>query len=608
MCTLLAVDYKPLRTYGFIGNLGSCALVNLDGSVDWCCLPWTDSPSVFAALLDPVKGGRFSLAPAGGAAETTQEYLPDTNVLCTRFRTETGVLEVLDWMHMGGLESAEQDSHRLPALYRLARCAEGVVDLVATFDPRLDYGRATTELAVEDGCVTARGGEDMLRLYARCPFRPGPDGYTGTVRLRTQEQCTFLCAYGDMPLTDLPPPLRSLERTSAHWRRWLAEGEEDARRLRQRWREQVRRSSLVLRILAGGRGIAAAATTSLPEVLGGGDNWDYRFSWIRDTAFTVRALSALGHQDDAREFFEWLRDLLHTEGRRPADLRVLYPLRSASIPPEEELSHLRGYADSRPVRIGNAAAGQLQLDLFGEILNTLYMARRVPDGIDHILRDALRDIVNHVCDVWREPDCGIWELRDGLRHYTHSKAMCWLAIDRGLRLARLHGWEADLARWERERDAIAALVQEKGWDERRGAFMQSFGSDVLDASAVLFPLIGFLPADHPRMLSTLDAVERDLSDGALVYRSDRHRGVEGAFGFCSFWFVEALVLAGRIDDARERFDELLRLGNHVGLYAEEIDPASGAFLGNLPQAFTHVGLINAAVSLSRALTEREHRQ
>ncbi|MDD5739683.1 MAG: glycoside hydrolase family 15 protein [Candidatus Peribacteraceae bacterium] len=596
------MEFQPIRNYGLIGNLGSCALVSKEASIDWCCLPRLDSPSIFAALLDPEKGGHFSIRPALEIQETKQEYLPQTNILRTTFETKTGTLAVQDWMHMGGFKFEEEEHHRLPALYRLVQCTQGTVNIVVIYRPRLDYARAQTVLTAErNGGVIAESKDDVVRLHTTCPFIVGTEGAEARVTLREGERLSFLCSYGRAERADLPPALRSLERTTIYWRRWLTECEGGECRVPERWREHVDRSALVLRVLAGGRGIAAAATTSLPEILGDSHNWDYRFSWVRDTALTVRALASLRHMSDAREFVEWISELITTGGRRPSDIHVLYPLHAEYVPPEEELTHLAGYRNSKPVRIGNAAVHQRQLDIYGEILNTVFLAELLHTGAGDVLSGVLRDIVEYVCDIWKEPDHGIWELRVDPKQYTYSKVMCWVAIDRGIRLAQNHAWGIDTLRWERERDTIRSTVLEQAWSEKRQAFTQTFGSDVLDATALLFPLLGFLPADHPRALATLGTVMRDLADGALVYRSDHHHRKEGAFAFCSFWLVDALATAGRVEEARERFEELLKLGNHLGLYAEEIDPATGAFLGNFPQAFTHVGLINSAVKLNSML-------
>ncbi|MFH1444738.1 MAG: glycoside hydrolase family 15 protein [Candidatus Peregrinibacteria bacterium] len=598
------MDFLPIEQHGFIGNLGSCALVRTDGTIDWCCLPRLDSPSVFASLLDPERGGFFSIHPTSSSTTARQEYIENTAILLTTFSTDQGVIEITDWMHMGGFSSEEEEHHRLPALYRLVRCTEGAVEISVSFNPRLNYARDATALeAASDGSIIASSPSDILRLHTSLAFSPADgNGMTAQHTLRSGQSLTFICTYGSVERTDVPPALRSLERTKDYWSQWIDAGHGHGCHILPEWQSHVDRSCITLKILAGGKGIAAAATTSLPEVIGGSDNWDYRFNWIRDTSFTVQALCSIGHFYDAREFLGWLTDLLLAGGRRPADLQVLYPLHAATLTPEQELSHLRGYADSRPVRIGNAASTQRQSDVYGEILRTVFLAEELHPKIDQGLSGVLRDIVDYVCEIWEEPDNGIWELRQPPKHYTYSKVMCWVAIDHGLRLAKTHGWQVDTERWQKECDAIQALVLEQSWNPRLDAFTQSFGSDVLDATALLFPLLGFLPPDDPKALSTLDVIVRELTDGPFVYRSSNHHKhkKEGAFGLCSFWLVEALLAAGRSEQAREYFEELMRCSNHVGLYAEEIDPKTKSFLGNFPQAFTHVGLINCAVAVSRA--------
>ncbi|MDD5103094.1 MAG: glycoside hydrolase family 15 protein [Candidatus Peribacteraceae bacterium] len=594
------MDFVSIEQHGFIGNLGSCALVRTDGTIDWCCLPRLDSPSVFASMLDAERGGFFSIHPAG-ATTTRQEYVDLTAILRTTFTTETGVVELTDWMHMGGFSSEEEEHHTFPALYRFVRCTKGTVEMTVCFNPRLNYGRDATALeAAPDGSIVVAGASDQLRLHTSLPLAPSPQGMTGHARLRSGQSLTFICTYGSVERSDVPPAMRSYERTCEYWQRWIATGRDRCCHLLPAWQQIVDRSCVTLKILAGGKGIAAAATTSLPEIIGGSHNWDYRFNWIRDTSFTVQALCSIGHFFDAREFLDWLTELLLTGGRRPADLQVLYPLHAASLMPEQELSHLRGCADSRPVRIGNAASTQRQADIYGEVLRTVFLAEELQPKVDQSLSGVLRDIVEYVCEIWKEPDHGIWEMRTPPRQYTYSKVMCWVAIDHGIRLAETHGWQVDLDHWRQERDAVRTTVLEQGWNPRLDAFTQSFGSDELDATALLFPLLGFLPPDDPKALSTLDVLLRELSDGPFVYRSSAHRREEGAFGLCSFWMVEALLAAGRSDQAREHFEELIRSANHLGLFAEEIDPKSKSFLGNFPQAFTHVGLINSAVALSRA--------
>lgn len=594
-------DFLPIGSYGFIGNLSSCALVSRTGSIDWCCLPKTDSPSIFGAILDPEKAGSFLVEPADEYERSFQSYEPNTNVLKTTFVCKGGTLEVLDWMHMGGFTFEEQNQHRLSAIYRLVRCTEGGVKVRMFFDPQFDYARDTTTIYRARSGIVAEGTHDTIRLFADCTFSILERGAEAKLSLRANEEVPLICSYGNTQRSELPPVHRSLERTIRYWERWSQECETQLQFPSPSWSEAVMRSALVLKILAGGNGIAAAATTSLPEVLGGPDNWDYRFNWIRDSSFTVQALTALGHFADANKFLSWLSEVIVANGKRPADLRVLYPLHRSSLIEEEELLHLRGYRDSKPVRIGNLASEQTQLDIYGEILETVFRSRDLHPDVDHELATVLKEIVEYVCHAWRNPDHSIWELRTDPKQYVYSKVMCWVAIDRGIRLANEYGWIADLERWSKERDVLREEILTRGYSEKHGSFMQSYESDVFDATSFLFPLLEFLPGDDPRVLSTLEKTKAALSDGALVYRTSEHRGKEGAFGLCSFWLVDALAFSGKLHDARDHFEILLSYANEIGLFSEEIDPLTKEFLGNFPQAFTHIGLINSALYLSKAL-------
>ncbi|OGJ57600.1 hypothetical protein A2635_01885 [Candidatus Peribacteria bacterium RIFCSPHIGHO2_01_FULL_51_9] len=603
------MEFAPIASYGFIGNLLSCALVRRDGAIDWCCLPAIDSPSVFAAILDPEKGGAFRVTVHGSEGEPEQAYLGETNILRTVFRTsDGGIVELLDWMHMGVFSYVEGEESRLPALFRLVRCLEGKALVTLHFNPRLDYGRTQTVLSVTERGICARSEGDTLCLHARGVWNVGTDGAQATVSLTEGREWSCICHYGSDDGVSLPDIHKSLQQTERYWKRWIAECEGDECPYLGRWQKEAIRSLLALKILAGGRRIAAAATTSLPERIGNGENWDYRFSWVRDTAFTVQAFTMMGHFDDAREFVDWLCELLCEGGMRPADLQVLYPLYATGTPDEAELTHLRGYRDSRPVRIGNAAMHQKQWDIYGEILETIYRSAQLYPGPDSTLRRILIDIVNYVCEIWREPDHGIWELRQGSQHYVYSKVMCWVALDRGIKLASAHQWQADVVRWEEEREALRSTILTEGYNAERQCFRQAFGSSYIDATALLFPLLEFIPADHPFAVNTLETIRKELEEDALVYRSDYHREREGTFIFCSFWLVDALALAGRVTDAVRNFKKLLAHANHLGLYAEEIDPKTGEFLGNFPQAFTHVGLINSAVYLGRSQTEESSEQ
>lgn len=502
------------------------------------------------------------------------------------------------WLKDG--EAAEHMSSILGLFYRLVRCLQGQVTIEAFFDPQLNYARSPTTIKTRLYGLIAFGNKDIVCLRTTCPFRETERGARSVCSLSAGEDHTFICTYGSMEHKPLPAALESLAQTKNYWETWVHDCQKGACPFMGTWNNEAVRSSLVLKILAGGHGIAAAATTSLPEVLGGQDNWDYRFSWIRDTSFTIQALTSMGHMEDAREFLDWLCITLCSGDVKPADLKMLYPLHGETLPPEEELTHFTGYEHSRPVRIGNAAAGQHQIDIYGEILETIFRSEHLHPGAEHVINTMLQKIVDHVCDIWQEPDDGIWELRTGPQHYVYSKVMCWVALDRGIRLAEEHKWHADITRWKKERDNIHSAILERGYSEKRKCFVQAFDSERIDATALLFPLLEFLSPNHPYAQNTLETIQRELANGALVYRSDEHHGKEGAFGLCSFWLVDALAIAGHLEKAIENFLELLQCANHVGLYAEEIDPKTNAFLGNFPQAFTHVGLINSAAYLGRS--------
>jgi GH15 family glucan-1,4-alpha-glucosidase len=596
------VDWKPISSYGFIGNLRSCALVNLDGAIDWCCLPNLDSPSIFAAILDPKMGGTFRIAPVDDPWTSQQEYLKDTNILKTVFKTPSGTLELTDWMHMGAFSHEETEEHLLPIIIRHVRCTEGSVAVKVLFQPRLDYARGRTELTNTSKGVVGTLSSENICLHAQAEWKLAQQTATTSMSLSKGDEWSCHCHYGECGKIQLPPVRQSLESTQQYWQRWVQECEHGECPYIGQWHETTIRSLLVLKILAGGDGIAAAATTSLPEIIGGSDNWDYRFNWIRDTSFTIQSFTQMGHLHDAGEFLDSISSLLCDKGCRPADIRVLYPLHNLHVL-EEELSHLRGYRDSRPVRIGNGAEHQKQWDIYGEILETVYRSEHLhPDFGDQLSR-VLADIVDYVCDIWREPDHGIWELRSEPQHYVYSKVMCWVALDRGIKLAKEHSWNVNMDAWLKERDSLREMILEKGYNKEKRCFVQTFDSTSIDATALLFPIVEFIDPHHEYAENTLQTIQTELcNDDGLVFRSDYHftEKQEGAFLFCSFWLVDALSLAGKIHEAEKLFTRLLGLANHVGLYSEEIDPVTGDFLGNFPQAFTHVGLINSAVYLGSA--------
>ena len=608
--------YQPIEHYGIIGNLRTAALVGMDGSIDWVCLPHFDSPSVFAALLDDQTGGRFRIAPASDDFRRKQFYWPDTAVLITRFLHDEGVGEVEDYMPLGGASAVPDE------LVRRVRVVRGRVAFHLECRPAFDYARATHQTYLDAHGARFDGPGQSLSLAAPVPLRRDGDGVVADFTLGEGEKATFVLRRlgpedpaGHCPSTGEAEDL--FRDTVVYWRRWLAKSTYTGR-----WREMVHRSALTLKLLSfeSTGAIIAAPTCSLPEALGGERNWDYRYTWIRDAAFTLYGLLRLGFTEEAAGFQQWLKDRWHdADGSGAGPLQLMYGIDGRTELPEVTLDHLEGYRGSRPVRIGNGAYRQLQLDIYGELLDAVYLHNKYvePIGYDGWVR--LRRLVDWVCDNWKREDEGIWEVRGGRRSFVYSKVMSWVALDRSLRLADKRSFPADRARWLKVRDEIYEEVMAKGWNPGRQAFVQAYGSDALDASSLLMPLVFFLAPNDPRMLSTLDAIRRPLVAGGLaadglVYRydpvaaPDGLTGREGTFNMCSFWLVEALTRAGRTDptrleDARLLFEQMLGYANHLGLYAEQTGP-SGEALGNFPQAFTHLALISAAFNLDRALGSR----
>jgi GH15 family glucan-1,4-alpha-glucosidase len=609
--------YQPIENHGIIGNMHSAALVSLDGSVDWLCLPCFDSPSVFAAILDAEKGGRFRIAPAAaGELRQKQYYWPETNVLITRFLHPDGIAEVEDYMPVGcGAEPGAQ-------LVRRVRVVRGRLPLEMECRPAFDYARAPHTTTVAAHGARFDGPSLSLGLAVSVPLRRDSDGVVAAFLLGEGESATFVLRTiapdaqpGRCPGTEEAGDW--FRETVDYWQRWAARST-----YRGRWREVVLRSALALKLLTyqPTGAIVAAPTTSLPEGIGGVRNWDYRYTWIRDAAFTVYAFLRIGFTEEAARFRDWLaarwkeRDS-HGDG----PLQLMYAVDGRSDLAEAELPHLDGYAGSRPVRIGNAAHGQLQLDIYGELMDAAYLFNKYVAPVGYDGWRNLRELVDWVANNWGREDEGVWEVRGGRRHFVYSKFMCWVALDRGLRLADKRSFPADRASWLKARDAIYEEVMAKGWSESRGSFVQSYGSDALDASALLMPLTFFMAPNDPRMLATVDAIRSAATRGGLaadglVYRynpqaaPDGLPGVEGTFNMCSFWLVEALTRAGRTDPARLAaarllFEQMLGYGNHLGLYAEQTG-SSGEALGNFPQAFTHLALISAAFNLDRALAGR----
>jgi GH15 family glucan-1,4-alpha-glucosidase len=596
--------YLPIADHAVIGDLHTVALVGANGTIDWFCFPRFDSPSVFGSILDADRGGFFAIAPVDGGWHSKQLYLPDTNVAITRFLSADGVGEVVDFMPIEQ-EGAEVRRHRL---IRRLHCVRGQMRFRIEVQPRFDYGREVHGLQLTEHGALFESHTLRLALQAHADFTVDDGTVSTELVLAEGETATFVLerlAEAEMPGPYSEQETReALERTVAFWRRWISQS-----RYRGRWREMVHRSALTLKLLtyAPTGAIVAAPTTSLPEVLGGGRNWDYRYTWIRDAAFSLYGLLRLGFTEEAHAFMGWLTDRFDDRrDRESGPLQIMYGIDGRSELPEEILDHLDGYEGSRPVRIGNGAVEQLQLDIYGELIDSIYLYNKYGSPISHDDWSEVARIVEWVCAHWEEADEGIWEVRGGRQRFTYSRVMSWVAVERAIRMARQRGLPGDIVSWLAVRDRIYRAIMEDGWNEERRAFVQHDDTDVLDASVLLMPLVKFIAPTDPRWLSTLDAISAELVSDSLVYRynaeasPDGLEGKEGTFSMCSWWYVEALTRAGRLEEARLIFEKMLTYANHVGLYAEEIGP-SGEQLGNFPQAFTHLALISAAYNLDRAL-------
>jgi len=597
-----ASGYLPVSEHGLIGDLHCVALVGTNGTIDWHCSPCFDSPSMFGSLLDADKGGCFELA-AAVPAKTRQFYLPDTNVLITRFFTPDGVGEIQDFMPVG--DAAEAQRHRL---IRRSVCVRGRMPFRGRIAPRFGYGTEPHTLAEAGASLVFAASDLTVTLTATVPVEHDDRDVTAAFLLSEGESAIFAldeASAGVVPRACTPEEARALgEATVAFWRRWLS-----ASRYRGRWREIVHRSALTLKLLtyAPTGAIVAAPTTSLPEQVGGERNWDYRYVWVRDAAFCVYALLRLGFSSEAEAFM----GLMLEQAAGPANtdsgpMQVMYGIDGRTELPEQELPHLAGYVGSQPVRIGNAASKQLQLDIYGELMDSIYLYDRWHQPVSSAQWDAITSLADWLCGHWDQPDEGIWETRGGPKKFLYSRLMCWVAMERAVRLAVRRGLPADLERWREARDAIYRRIMDRGWSPSLQAFAQYEGAEVLDAAVLLMPLVKFISPTDPKWLSTLDALTTSLVSDSLVYRYDPQaspdgvRGEEGTFSVCSFWFVEALTRAGRLEEARLAFEKMLTYANHLGLYAEQVSRA-GEQQGNFPQALTHLALISCAYNLDRAL-------
>lgn len=592
------------------------ALVGKNGSIDWFCFPRFDSPSVFAAILDDEKGGCFRIAPVEDGITGKQLYWPDTNVLITRFFSPDGVAEITDYMPIGSDTKAPPRRQ----IVRRVETARGSMKFSLECHPAFNYARDPheTKISVEGAAFHAPGLS--LGLASAIPLQLAGTGVRAEFTLQEGESAVFvlreISAGARCGLTlSRRESTEDFKSTVEYWRQWISKCTYAGR-----WREMVYRSALALKLLTYSPtgAIVAAPTCSLPESIGGARNWDYRYTWIRDAAFTLYGLLRIGLTEEAAKFMNWVEARCH-ELNPDGSLQIMYGIDGRHLLTEETLDHLEGYDESRPVRIGNGAYNQLQLDIYGELMDSVYLYNKYGSPISADLWMDLRRLINWVCENWSREDEGIWETRGGRRHFVYSKLMSWVAVDRGLRLADKRSFPADREKWLKVRDQIYEEIMARGWNHGRQAFVQFYGGESLDAANLMMPLVFFLSPSDPRMLKTLDAINKPPEEGglvsnSLVYRyntkeiADGFTDEEGTFNICTFWLVEALTRAGRtersrLEDARLIFERMLGYANHVGLYAEETGP-SGEALGNFPQAFTHLALISAAYNLDRALDRR----
>lgn len=612
------MPYQPIENYGIIGNMRTVALIAINGSIDWYCYPHFDSPSMFGAILDDSKGGRFQIQAVGEDIRHKQLYLPSTNVLVTRFLLRDGIAELEDFMPVG----LPPDSRWYHHLYRRIRCVKGSVRISLVCRPAFDYGRQGHDTVINANGALFSSPTLNIALIGKIPLSPdGHGGVIGEFKLEEGESQVFLLTpHNEESCVPCSPTEQEAEelihKTIGFWHTWLS-----ACTYRGRWREHVERSALALKLLTfePTGAIVAAATTSLPEVIGGTRNWDYRYTWARDAAFTVYGFLRIGFKKEAAGFMDWIQKYASRHFHSDVPVTPLFTIDGEPEVPEQTLCGWEGYCKSAPVRIGNAASSQFQADVYGELMDSVYLYNKYVSPITYDMWVNIRRRLDWICDNWQRPDMGIWEMRNKEDQFVYSKVMNWVALDRGQRLAEKRALPTDRERWIRERDRIYEEVMTRGWNEKRQAFTQSYGSDDLDASLLIMPLVFFMAPNDPRMLSTISAIyesprHNGLLSDSLVYRYppqqrvDGLPGEEGTFNMCSFWLVEALTRAGqtvpeKLTQARLLFERMVGYANHLGLYAEQTGP-QGEALGNFPQAFTHLSLISAAFNLDRVLGAR----
>ena len=594
------MSFQPIENYGVIGNMRSTALVGMNGSIDFLCYPDFDSPTVFAALLDDQKGGSFQIAPQLGNARIRQQYLPETNILLTRFLSPEGVAELTDYMPI------ENDGEQPNEIVRTVSVIKGNINFKMHCRPRFNYASSAHRTEISDGCATFFPADDVclpMALYSTVVLTEHSQDVISEFSLQAGATATFV--FGGVRSEGQPPEMEFVterfRETTRFWKGWIAKS-----KYKGRWREMVNRSALMLKLLISREhgSLVAAPTFSLPESIGGVRNWDYRYTWLRDATFTLYALIRLGFIDETEAFIEWLKGRLSDDAQR-GPLQVMYGIDGRQKLDEVTLDQLCGYENSRPVRIGNAAYRQLQLDIYGEMMDAVYLANKYGNPISYAGWQDVQRVLEWLGKNWQRPDEGIWEVRGGAREFLHSRLMCWVAFDRALRLAQKRSLSGPLDLWQRTRDEIRNDIFTNFWDDELHSFVQAKGRKDLDASALLMPMMRFISPVDPMWLATMKAIESRLIEDTLVRRYegdvDGLPGGEGSFTACSFWYVECLARAGDLEKAQLRFEKLLGYANHLGLFSEELG-LDGRHLGNFPQAFTHLALISAATYLDRALS------
>lgn len=604
-------SFQPIEKYGVIGNMRSIALVGSNGSIDFLCFPSFDSPTIFAGLLDPGKGGHFRISAELKNMRTRQLYLPDTNILLTRFLSDDGVVEITDFMPVVEKLDIQHFGHHI---IRMIRAIKGEVKFEMRCAPRFDYARVKHKVESDGESIlfVPSGKLPAMRLHATVPMTIDGSDASAVFVLKPGESATVVFGEAEEEGNDgkaaLDPKLieKHFKETTAFWRGWIARSQ-----YKGRWREMVHRSALTLKLLfsADYGSLIAAPTFGLPEHIGGERNWDYRYTWLRDSSFTLYAFIRLGFVQEARDFTHWIRHRMHEDAQH-GPLQLMYRPNGDQELEEISLKNFSGYENSRPVRIGNAAYKQLQLDIYGEFMDAVYLANKYGDGISHDGWMDIQRILEWLAKNWKRPDEGIWEVRGGRREFLHSRLMCWVAFDRAIRLADKRSLSGPTIKWREIRNQIHDDIYANFWNKRLNSFVQYKGSESLDASVLLMPLMRFISPVDERWLSTLKAIEHHLVEDTLVYRYDNTldpidglRGEEGSFTACSFWYIECLARAHQKERARLLFDKLLSYANHLGLYSEELG-SSGEHLGNFPQAFTHLALISAATLLDRELDDK----